>query len=449
MGKIDTLTFPNGLRIVYEKSNNKLPISTVYLFCELGSLYENEDIRGVSHFIEHMCFKGTKKFLKSENILKAFDKSGSIFNASTFKNYTYYYIQCISQYLFDYLVVFSDILLNSTFDGKNMDKEMKIIMEENIKDDDDKEFILQNGIEQLIYQGSPLENPVDSILYHKQKYDYQKIVDIYKLFYQPNNMVLSIVSNISFQTILTKLRRTHFYTRKNNHSELLSNLKLVVYKPPADQKNIVYKIQKIKNTNATYVSIAFRTCSQHSHDKYILNVLQYILGELYNSRLSDLLREENGLIYTSNVDTQYFEVIGDFTLMAITDPDKLIKINGSQKPGVIPLIIGLLRELLKNGITEEELTQAKQFMKGRMVLDLSEQDTNAIYNGDRVLFYSSKQIIPYDKLFDTYYKDIQIEHLNQVIHRYFKKENMCFCIVGEIGVSEKRIREECAKLFLV
>ena len=403
MVKVETHTFPNGLRIVYEKSKSKLPITTIFLFCDLGSLYEKENFRGVSHFIEHMCFKGTQRILKTRDIFKEFDKSGSVFNASTFKQYTYYYIECLSEDLMIYFQILSDILLNSTFIQKEYDKELKVVIEENVKNEDNKEYILSDAIDSLIYKGCPLENPIDTLAFHKTQgsYDRQKVLDLYELFYQPSNMVVSMVSNLSLSTLLYKIKHTYFYSRKSFHVDALSREKLVIYQPPAVQTNIAYNIKEIPHTKATYLSIAFRTCSQHSLDKYVLNLLEYIIGGFYNSRLFMLLREDNGLTYKTRVNNQYFEVMGDLTLMAITDPKKLIK--NHEKKGVLPLIIGLLKELIEKGVRKEELAMAKTFIKGRMILNMSDQETNAVYNGEEVLLYKKKR---YHFLIRKYMKPI-------------------------------------------
>lgn len=443
----ETHTFPNGFRIVYEKSKSKLPITTVYLFCDLGSLYEKENVRGVSHFIEHMCFKGTHTILQAKDIFKEFDRSGSRFNASTYKQYTCYYLECLSEKLSKYMHILSDILLHSTFVKKEFDKEYRVVVEENVKNKDEKEYILEDEMNRLVYKGCPLENPIDSLSYHKGRpFDYETVVKLYKLFYQPHNMVLSIVSNLSFSTLLSKIRNTYFYTRKNEVSEGLSNEKLVLYKPPVMQTDIQYKIEKIANSNATYLSIAFRTCSQQSIDKYVLNLLQFILGEFYNSRLFLLLRDENGLTYKTKAVTQYYEVMGDLTLMAITDPQKLMVHQGTKK-GVYPLIIDMLRKLRKTGVTSEELSIAKEFIQGRMILRQDNQDTNAIYNGEQILFYHKKQILPYDKIYETYYRDVTLSQMNDVIRRYIKRENMSVCILGEWTCSPKLLRKETEKLF--
>ena len=439
--KINQYTFPNGFRIVYEKSKNILPISSIFIFCDVGSVYETPDTRGYSHFIEHMCFKGTKKILKSKEIFKEFDKSGAKYNASTFKRYTYYNLKCPNDNIQQYIEILSDMILNSTFIKKEFDKELKVVIEENIRDIDDLENELDDKTDYLIYKGTILEKPIDTIEYHKKPHDYNKVIETYKLFYQPTNIVLSIVSNVSFSLIKNIIRNSFFYKNKNENLDILLNRKLSLFLPPKIQKNIQISINKVKKSSASYLSISFRTCNQNSEDKYILNLLKNILGELLSSRLFQILREENGLTYHSEINTQYYEMMGEFTIVAITDPHKLIK-NGHSK-GVIPLIIKMLKDLKENGITDTELNLSKQFLKGRNKINMEDNDNNAIYNGEQMILFPDENIIPYEDIYKTYYENITKLQINQIIRKYFIKNNMNVCIIGEQNPSERIILKEC------
>ena len=443
--QIEQITFPNGFRVVYEKSKNILPITSIFVFCDLGSAYEKDDMRGVSHFIEHMCFKGTKKLLQSKSIFKEFDKYGSVYNASTFKRYTYYNLKCNNENIEYFLDIVSDMLLNSTFIKKEFNKEIKVVKEENIKDADDLNYTLQDNTDKMIYCGSPFENAVDSIEYHtKNPLNYEKVIETYRLFYQPNNMVLSIVSNVSFSTIKNYIKKTFFYKKKGENKELLQQTKLSIYIPPRIQNNIQYLIKKVKNSHATYLSVSFRTCNQFSNDKYILNFIKNVLGGLLSSRMFQILREDNGLTYSSDIDTEYFEVMGQFCITTITDPQKLIR-NGKNM-GVLPLIIKMLKDLFENGITENEITLVKQFIRGRMNINMEDNDVKSIYNGEQVLLYPNEKFVSYENIFETYYKNITKLNLNEIIRKYFIKSNMVVCIIGENLPSENIIHRECEKL---
>lgn len=448
MTKIEHFTYPNGFRIIYEKSKNKLPITSIFIFCDLGSVYEEDDTRGISHFIEHMCFKGTKKILDSNIIFKEFDKSGSKYNASTFKRYTYYNLKCQNDNIKQYLEILSDMILNSTFIKKEYDKELKVVIEENIKDIDDLENELINKNEYLIFKGTPYENPIDTIEYHKKKLDYNKVIDTYKLFYQPNNLIMSIISNIPFSTFKNIIKKTYFFKKEIENNEILKSKKLVLYIPPETQKDLCISTNKVNNSSATYLSISFRTCNQNSDEKYLFNLLKYSIGGLLSSRLFKVLREDNGLTYHSEVNTQYYETVGSFTIMAITDPYKLIK-NGKNKLGVLPLIIKIIKDLLENGITETDIILSKNFIKGRININMEDNDNNAIYNGEQLLLYPNKKnIIPYEDIYKTCYEKITKTQILEAIRRYFIRSNMNISIIGEHIPSKNIIYKECEKLFL-
>lgn len=437
---IKTYEFPNGFRCVYEKSKNKLPITSIYLFCDFGSVHENDDIRGLAHFIEHMCFKGTKKIPQSKKLFKEFDNLGIEYNASTFKRYTYYNLKTNDETIHKSLYLLSDIVLNSVFKKKDCDREIKVVIEENIKDQDDKEYTLYDNIDKMIYNGTPFENPIDSIEYHKKPLDYETIFKNYNLFYKQNNMVLSVVSNLSFTQIIKLIKKTFFILKTNGNNEEIHNIKNKLFIPPVLQNDIHFTINREPDINVSYLAISFRICSQLSNEKYTLNLLKVILGGFFSSRLFQLLREDNGLTYSSTVDTEYYETAGDFTIKAITDPNKLIK-NGSKK-GVIPLLVEMLNDLIKNGITETELILAKNYYKRNMYINLNNGKI-AVYNGIQMLvFGQDKNIVPYEKYFDTYFKSITKEQMHDVIKKYFIKSNMNIGLIGNKLPSDIMIKKE-------
>jgi len=439
-------TFPNGFRIIYEKSKNVLPITSIQCVCDLGSVYEKEEIRGASHFIEHMCFKGTKKIKHSKDIFKQYDSVGASLNASTFKRYTNYNIKCGDESFNTSIHVLSDMVLNSVFDRKEYNKELRVVIEENINNSDSNEGEISDMSEKLVYSGTPYENPVDTIEYHQNNsLKYEEVVKTYQLYYHPNNMLLSIVSNIPFVTVLRVVKQSYFFKNKSKNSELLMNNKLVLYKQPTYQNEINYNIRSVSNTNVTYLTISFRTCSQYSQDKYSLILLKRIIGGFFSSRLFMLLREDNGLTYKSTVTVENYEQLGDFTIDILTDPKKLLK-NGSKK-GVLPIVIEMLNNLIEKGISQSELTLAKNYNKGKYRINMEDIDYKAVHNAEYLLlYYGREEYVSYEDLFDAYYKPIAREQVNMIIRKYLKKSNMNVCILGKSIPSFKIIKDECEKL---
>ena len=438
---LHTHTYPNGFRVVYEKPFSPVPNTAIYAFCDLGSIYEHDGIRGGSHFIEHMCFKGTHKIKTSKEIYMKYAKVGAYFNASTEKRCTYYITKTQDEYTEHCINIVSDMMLNSTFPKTEMEKEENVVIDENLKDSDNPENEVGIYMDKLLYGSNSYGYPVDTLEYHKKRrFDYDEIMDLYKTFYKPSRMVLSIVSNLSFKRILQILKHTHF-TRSHNDCIHRLDKYPIIYKPIV-QTEICYHLQKHTGANTTIVLFAFRTCPQNSKDRYPLNLLENIIGDSLNSRLVTILREDNGLTYSSYAYTSYFEQGGEFQIYALVDKNKVIK-NGKML-GVIPLLINMINDLYTNGVTADEVKLAKISIKSNKILHMAQNSTQAIHNGKELLY--TNNIIPYSQMYDTYYKNIEKSDVDRVIQTYFVKSGMNLCLLGDNLPSLNSVKRECEKM---
>ena len=202
-----------------------------------------------------------------------------------------------------------------------------------------------------------------------------------------------------------------------------------------------YYLHKKTGIITNLVSIGFRTCPHSSKDKYVLNLLKKMLNGL-SGRLSMILREENGLTYSSQAVADYYEHLGDFILTAETDYKKLIK-NGNGK-GVLPLLVDLICNLKDKGVSEEELSVAKNSKRETLKLKLEDCYNAADHNGKEYLIYGDdSQIIPYDKIYETCYKNITKKEIHEIARKYFKPELMSVCIVGETLPSQAMVEKIC------
>ena len=190
---VKTHTFPNGFRMVYEQSPSDIPVTYMRTLCDFGSINEPIDSKGAAHFIEHMCFKGTTMIKNSGDLNQIYDKIGAYMNATTDKLHTCYIVKCNSIYFENMARLISDMMMNSKFDEKECVKEEQVVIEENSRNGDDVNDILFSELDKMIYKGSVYEYPVDTMEYHNNNFKYSKIYELYKLFYQPNRMVLSFV----------------------------------------------------------------------------------------------------------------------------------------------------------------------------------------------------------------------------------------------------------------
>jgi predicted Zn-dependent peptidase len=190
-----------------------------------------------------------------------------------------------------------------------------------------------------------------------------------------------------------------------------------------------YTIQKKQGIKSTHLSISFRTCSYTNSDKYIIAILSHIIGGSMTSRMFSLLREKHGLTYAASCSYTYYAHMGEITLHTMTDYNKMIK--NDDTPGVLPFVISILNTLIKKGITQEELTDAKGFLQGKMTIKMENSDSQCEYNGLEHFIYDSDHFVPFDQLYETYYAPITKKQVNEVIQKYFKSDSMVVCLLGE------------------
>jgi len=391
-----------------------------------------------------MCFKGTPNRPSSEQIASVYDKQGAYFNAHTEKRYTCYVVKCSDDHFAESIQVLADMMMKSLFDKRAYTKEKNVVMEETILLNDKPTTILFNQMDQMVYRGSSYQHPIDTVEYHTGQHvlDYPAIVEMYRLHYRPDQMVLSVVSQLSLAAILKAVKKTAFVRASSSQITCRTpspNYSLI------SQTGIQCSVFRKPGVQATYIGIGFRTCDQTNPDKYVLDLLKYVLGGYMSSRLYQLLRNDNGLTYTSNVYAEHYEHTGKFMIYASVDHRKIIRTSNRQ-PGVIPIIIGMLNDLVKQGISADELATAKGFIQGNWTITAQDGDNACIYNGLEYLLYDKpREIVPYMSLYDVHYKDISKDAVQQVIRRYFRDDHMNVVCVGEHVPSESAVFRECSK----
>jgi predicted Zn-dependent peptidase len=475
MGDIQTHTFPNGFRVIYEPARSKSSITRINVFCRVGSVYEIPKLRGVSHFIEHMCFKGTRRLPTTEDIFGVYDDIGAYFNAYTEKQYTCYVSAFNSTHAKKCISTMSDMLLHSEFDKREYEKELNVVIEENVSKMTEYDSLVSDLHESMVYDGSNYSYPVDSIKYHRlvDAWDYADVIEFYHKYYVPENMLLSIVSSMPFSEVLHIIRETDFsktLLRKTPVIEPIQNIQPRMSLTP--QYDIRIQQTQIKGLNTTYILWGFRTCSIFSEDKHSLELLSVILGGKFTSRLNTLLRETHGLTYVSSVSTNFYEHSGDITIYAVTDNMKLLHNNpskritqalySSRRPpkranttqhkrgdlrGVLPLIADMIRSLLLRGVSDSEIRKAKQFVNGSIQMNMETSKTQVEYNGTEWFLGNTENIIPYHKLYERTVDPITKTQLHNVIRKYFVPENTNVAILGGNLPSRKTLSEYCARSF--
>ena len=434
-------THSNGFRHVYQQLDTSEPTTYIYLYCGVGSAMDPPNLRGVSHFIEHMCFKGTHTKPKSTDFIRIFDRAGAYFNAFTVQRFTGYVVKCHHADLEMLLHTLSDGVLNSIFNVAEYKKELKVVVEESVKLLDDYESQAEDHINKMVYAGTPFEHPVDCYEYHQHgSYSRESVMDFYKKWYQPSNMVLSVCSNIPYKAFQNALKGTYFLQKEGHQL----NPDYTLYTLPTPMSTAQYKIASIDSPKTSYVSISFRVCANNSPDKHLLDFLAEIFSGHFISKLYVALREDNGLTYYSNTYTEYHEMCGDFTIVAVSDVEKLFT-NGRGKKGVIPIIIDTVNDILRNGPSKDEMDVTKMnIQRSREISQLS--DKCAEHNGEYVLLHPNSPPISYQEFYEVHYKNITAAQIQDVARKWLSLSNMSVCVLGK-GVKQSTVEKECNKLF--
>jgi predicted Zn-dependent peptidase len=448
MSNIKHTILENGLKVIYEKPESLIPISSVQVFCNIGNIHVPPELNGIVHFIEHMCFKGTMEHPDFNKIILKYKQFGAEWNGYTTSRSTCYVMKCQDLTLEKCVKYMSEGIMDSKFDEKKFRNEEKVVIEENVKNSDNPSYISDKISTEMLYENTAFESIADDISYHKKLFDYHVVLDFYKRTYIPSNMIVSVTSNIPFPKILAMIKKTllnrHINKKEKQILSLHSQMLPYLLTPPAIH-GVKYKIFKMNKLNTIYLNIGFQTCNQYNmKDKYILNLLSNILCNSTASRLAIILRQKYGLVYGISSNTNYTEGGGDFTITSQFNSYSLIH---KGKPSVLPIIIKELNHILESGVTQSEINLSKHNIRGHLLLELENIDTQTSYNGLMyLLFDQPRKIVSYSKIYQTYYEDITKAQVNACIRKYFSLRRMCVAIVGGHIPSIQTIQRECNKL---
>lgn len=419
-------TFTNGLRLIYEPHPLKTQLTYIRAFCHVGSINEPDNIRGASHFIEHMCFKGSRLFPDWMKVNDPFSQSGAYFNATTTKQYTCYTINCLEHYVHHFLTILGDIMLHSNFDKYEYKKELNVMKEE-LKVNNKDSFI-----EYLAFNGTVYEHSVDHQKYHKPgSLPYNAVVDYYHQYYVPQNIVISVISSIPFSTLIRYISTTPFSKhplRKLNTPPILN---INVGNSPTSKPNFLLQPNR---GDTTQIEIGVGVCDQNNtQEANILNVLRYIVSATMSSRLFVELREKRGLTYRSGSYMNLYESVGVFVIYAISDTTRLIHDptnKQKQKNGVLPVLFSILDDLIDHGIKEKEFKMAKQNIKDTLQMEYTDLVDKVSYNGIRVMLHNDNDVLPNSEIYEKHYKKITISDVNAVIQKYFAPRIYYLSLIG-------------------
>ncbi len=390
----------NGLTVIYQKKEtNSVAIE---FLVKVGSNNETKSERGISHFLEHMVFEGTKKRPTSQEIANEIEKIGGDLNAYTSSERTCFFVKVLNKHFDIGLDVLTDILQNPLFSEKGIEKEKKIVIKEIDMVNDEPRFYQWILFEKNIFDLHPAKFPTYGDKKVIQQLTRKKVLDYYNKYYNPNNIVLSIVGNIPNWRKKVEQK----FTRSAQKTITLPSTK-----EPLSKKNKIKK-EKRKITN-TYFVLGYKTISRKHPDSYTLDVISGILGRGQSGWMFQEIRSKLGLAY--EVGTQH-ACDGDYGYFAI-----YLSTDRKKVPIAKKAVLKKLNDL--NNLSEKELNESKTYLEGNYLLETEDNQKLA----DALVFWEqvekAEQITQYIKKI----KKVSTKDIKRVIKKYFK--NYCLAIV--------------------
>jgi predicted Zn-dependent peptidase len=360
---IKKYTCQNGARIVLEQIPTVRSVA-IGVWIGTGSRNENPENNGISHFLEHMFFKGTKT-RSAREIAESFDSIGGQVNAFTSKEYTCYYAKVLDNHAQYALEVLADMFFNSTFDSEELNKEKNVVNEEIKMYEDTPDDIVHDLLSQAVYGDHPLGYPILGTEETLQSFTGEKLEQYMHDTYRPENVVISIAGNVpeSFINNAEKFFGTYEASKEK-----------IEYEKPAFHAT---QASRKKETEQAHLCLGFEGLQIGHSDVYSLIVLNNVLGGSMSSRLFQEVREQRGLAYSV---FSYHSAYRDSGMVTIYGG------TGANQLGVLyETIQDTLAKLRAEGITEKELNNSKEQLKGSLMLSLESTNSRMSRNGKNEL----------------------------------------------------------------
>lgn len=398
---------PNGVRIVAEE----IPFAhsaVIGIWIKSGSRYEDDANRGVSHFIEHLLFKGTSS-RTAKQIAEELEALGGTLNAFTSKEYTCFYAKVLANHLPIAIDLLSDMFFNSNFAEEDIDKERNVVLEEIKMYEDTPDEYIHDLFVSNIWQKHPLGYPVLGTANSIGSMDKKTIKDYYHRRYTPTNTVIAIAGRIDYQEIFSQLEKVFGCW---DAAEIAQHR---LIPPVAQNKDMFY----LKETEQVHLCIGVPSIAQEDERIYAMTILNNAIGGGLSSRLFQTIREERGLVYSIfSYNASYIDA-GLFSIYAGTGP-----LTAEE---VLNLIFQELKKIQREGITKDEMLRIQTQVKGNILLSMESVSNRMSRLGKSEISFD--RVIKGEEIVDKVFK-VTLPEIHLLAEELFKWENFSLTSLG-------------------
>jgi predicted Zn-dependent peptidase len=412
---------PNGLTILTEKMDHLRSVA-MGVWIRAGSRHETAEVNGISHFVEHMVFKGTKS-RSAQLIAREVDAIGGNLDAFTGKETVCFNIKVLDEHVPTALDVLSDLVLNPTFASEEITRERGVILEEIKMDEDNPDYLVHEIFTQAFWKDHPLGKPILGTKETVKRFERNTLCDFYGQRFHGSNMIFSAAGNLEHDAFVEQVTR--------RFESLPAGDSVTALVPPKTAARIILKNKKALEQVQLCLGVPAPPIADES--RYTTLVLNTILGGGMSSRLFQTVREERGLAYSIYSDLNPYSDTGSLCVYAGTSSDRAVQ--------VIQLVMEQFRRLKTESLPADELRRAKDQLKGNLLLSL-ESSMARMSNLARQqmhfnYFFGMQEIL--DKV-----EAISEDQVMAMANHLFQPEMVAVTLLGRLdGVKLTRSQLEC------
>lgn len=406
----------NNLRVVTHDMKDRQSVALGFLIGS-GGRYENDDNKGAAHFLEHILFKGSKKYSCSE-IKEKIEGVGGSLNAFTSEEQTCYFAKIPAKHLNKTFDILADMVFHPLIAKTDVNKERTVILEEIKMYQDLPQYLVMELLDELVWPDHPLGKKLTGTFESVGRMGNQDLREFHARNYHPGNIVICVCGNLSHKSVVDMAKRK----LKSANSQ-----KSVIFKGAQNTQNKAKVRFYRKDIEQMHLALGMFGLDTNHADRYALGFLNVILGGNMSSRLFNEVREKRGLAYSIGSSAKFLRDTGLFLVRAGVDNKKIVEAAG--------LILKELRKIKEKGITADEYSRARDYFQGQVLLELEDTLEHMLWIGESTLIRDKMMTI---KEIIAKLKKVTPADIKRVARLILKEEHFNLAVVGPLNDSQEK-----------
>ena len=401
-------TLANGLRLVTHKMPQRNS-AALGIWLGVGGRYEKKANKGVAHLMEHLCFKGTRRYSANE-IKQTIEGLGGSLNGFTSEEFTCYLTKIISSHLLLALDILSDMVLEPLLADDDLKKEKSVIIEEIKMYRDLPQAYVNELLDELLWPGHPLGMNLAGTPESVSRLKQSQLLDFKRQFYHPANIVVSVCGNIEHEKLCAKLSKLFAKAKIQANT----NSQKVNIKQTKPRSRFLYK-----DTQQSHISMGYHCLSRKHPDRHAVSLLHIILGANMSSRLFSEIRDKKGLAYEIGTSPRYFNDTGAFFVHAGVDNRKVRT--------AISAIGKEIHKITVSPVAKKEFIRAKEYYSGQLLMSLEDTLDHMLWMGEQET--ALRRVKTADEILKEI-NQVAIDDLLRVAKGIFRSSSLSLAIIG-------------------